>query len=120
MALLETTGLSKSYPGVKALDRLDFDLRAGEVHVLFGENGAGKSTLISLLAGANSPSAGALRMNGQVIQPRSVREARALGISADWQEFSLVPTLSVTANPFLGDEPRRAKALDHLRIMCQQ
>ena len=112
MALLETSGLSKFYPGVRALDGVDFALRAGEVHVLFGENGAGKSTLISLIAGANQPSKGVLRINGQVVQPRSVREARALGISAVFQEFSLIPTLSVTENLFLGDEPRRAGLLD--------
>lgn len=112
MALLETTALSKFYPGVRALDAVDFDLRAGEVHVLFGENGAGKSTLISLLAGAQQPSAGAMRIHGLLAQPRSVREARALGVSAVFQEFSLIATLSVSDNLFLGAEPRRAGFLD--------
>ncbi|MEO8923336.1 MAG: sugar ABC transporter ATP-binding protein [Caldimonas sp.] len=112
MALLETRGLSKFYPGVRALDGVDFDLLAGEVHVLFGENGAGKSTLISLIAGANTPSEGMLQIDGQVVRPGSVREARSLGISAVFQEFSLIPTLSVTENLFLGAEPRRAGLLD--------
>ena len=112
MALLETSGLSKFYPGVRALDGVNFDLTAGEVHVLFGENGAGKSTLISLIAGANLPSSGTMRIDGQVVQPRSVREARAMGISAVFQEFSLIPTLSVTENLFLGDEPRLAGLLN--------
>lgn len=112
MALLETAGLSKFYPGVRALDGVDFELRAGEVHVLFGENGAGKSTLISLIAGANTPSAGTLRIEGHAVQPRSVRDARALGVSAVFQEFSLIPTLTVTENLFLGDEPLHAGWLD--------
>ena len=112
MALLATTGLSKFYPGVRALDGVDFDLRAGEVHVLFGENGAGKSTLISLISGASQPSSGVLQINGQAVHPRSVREARELGISAVFQEFSLIPTLSVAENLLLGDEPRSAGFLD--------
>src|ERR1700686_1885889 len=63
--LLETAGVSKTYPGVLALDRVDFDLRAGEVHILFGENGAGKSTLISILAGVQPPSAGEVGFRGE-------------------------------------------------------
>lgn len=119
---LETSGLSKFYPGVRALDGVDFDLRAGEVHVLFGENGAGKSTLISLISGASLPSAGSLRIDGRVVHPRSVREARAFGVSAVFQEFSLVPTLTVTENLFLGDEPRRAGLLDRpaMRLRARQ
>jgi ribose transport system ATP-binding protein len=112
MALLTTTGLGKSYGSLRALDGVDFELRAGEVHVLFGENGAGKSTFISLVCGATPPSAGEIRMRGRPVCPRSVREARALGISAVFQEFSLIPTLSITENLFLGDEPRRAGLLD--------
>ncbi len=103
--LLRTLGLTKLYPGVRALDAVDFDLRRGEVHVLFGENGAGKSTLISLVAGANTPTAGSIEFEGRPVALRSVREARALGISAVFQEFSLVPTLSVADNLLLGDEP---------------
>ena len=112
MNLLETVGLSKFYPGVRALDTVDFELRAGEVHILFGENGAGKSTLISLLAGASTPSSGQIVFNGQVVSLGSVREARRLGISAVFQEFSLVPTLTVAQNLFLGDEPSRRGWLD--------
>ena len=112
MNLLETVGLSKFYPGVRALDAVDFELRAGEVHILFGENGAGKSTLISLLAGASTPSSGQIVFNGQVVSLGSVREARRLGISAVFQEFSLVPTLTVAQNLFLGDEPSRRGWLD--------
>jgi ribose transport system ATP-binding protein len=111
-ALLETRGLTKRYPGVVALDAVDFTLERGEVHVLFGENGAGKSTMIALLAGAQQPTAGSIFFNGQEISLRSVREARSLGISAVFQEFSLVSTLTVAQNLFLGEEPSRRGLLD--------
>ncbi|MGQ2997286.1 sugar ABC transporter ATP-binding protein [Variovorax sp.] len=110
--LLQTRGLGKRYPGVLALDGVDFELRAGEVHVLFGENGAGKSTLISLLAGANVPSAGEIRLRGEPVRFANVHEARRHGISAVFQEFSLIPTLSVAQNLSLGEEPRRGGLLD--------
>lgn len=112
MKLLQTHGLTKQYPGVRALDAVDFDLRRGEVHVLFGENGAGKSTLISLMAGVSLPTAGSIELNGHAVRLRSVREARLHGISAVFQELSLVPTLSVAENLFLGEEPRRGRMLD--------
>ena len=100
--LLHTEGLSRFYPGVRALDAVDFDLCAGEVHVLFGENGAGKSTLISLLAGANSPSAGQIHVRGVPMHFANVHDARKEGISAVFQEFSLIPTLTVAQNLCLG------------------
>ncbi|HXD39592.1 MAG TPA: sugar ABC transporter ATP-binding protein [Ramlibacter sp.] len=106
--LLSTFRLSKHYPGVQALDDIDFELLAGEVHVLFGENGAGKSTLISILAGAVQPSAGEIGIKGEPAHLSSVRDARAKGISAVFQEFSLVPTLTVAENLCLGEEPRYA------------
>ena len=87
-----------------ALDRVDFDLKAGEVHVLFGENGAGKSTLISLLAGANRPTSGEIWLRGDAVQLESVHQARRMGISAVFQEFSLVPQMTVAENIFLGAE----------------
>jgi len=102
--LLRAEGLSKHFPGVNALDAVDFDVRAGEVHVLFGENGAGKSTLIQTLAGVHRPSAGVIRFQGRVVELESVHQARSLGISAVFQEFSLVPQLSVEENLFLGAE----------------
>ncbi|EKV28953.1 ATP-binding protein RbsA [Caenispirillum salinarum AK4] len=110
--LIETVGLTKRYPGVVALNAVDFDLRPGEVHVLFGENGAGKSTLISMIAGANTPSEGEIRVRGTPVHFQSVADARAVGISAVFQEFSLVPTLTVAENIFLGDEPRVGPFLD--------
>lgn len=105
--VVQTTALTKDYPGVRALDRVDFELRRGEVHVLFGENGAGKSTLISLLSGAQHPTSGKILFNGREVRLASVQNARALGVSAVFQEFSLIPTLTVAENLFLGDEPRR-------------
>jgi ribose transport system ATP-binding protein len=105
--LLETRGLTKHYPGVKALENVDFVLERGDVHVLFGENGAGKSTLISMLSGAQPPTAGTILFEGREVTLHSVRDARALGIRGVFQEFSLVPTLSVSENLFLGDEPVR-------------
>src|SRR5262245_21406266 len=111
-SLLETVGVSKTYPGVLALDRVDFDLRAGEVHILFGENGAGKSTLISVLAGVQAPSSGEIRFRGERIAIESVHQARALGISAVFQEFSLVPQMTVEENLFLGAEMTRGGFLD--------
>jgi ribose transport system ATP-binding protein len=108
---LETEALTKRYPGVLALDGVDFALRRGEIHVLFGENGAGKSTLISILAGAQRPTSGQVRFTGRPIALESVRDARKLGVSAVFQEFSVVPTLTVAQNMFLGDEPRRGGLL---------
>src|SRR5688500_3626047 len=110
--LLAGVGLTKRYPGVLALDRVDFELRAGEVHVLFGENGAGKSTLISILAGATRPSGGEIRFRGAPVQLDSVYHARRIGISAVFQEFSLVPQLTVAENIFLGAETTRLGLLD--------
>ena len=110
--LLATRGLTKDYPGVRALDAVDFDLRAGEVHVLFGENGAGKSTLISMLSGANTPSSGQIERDGKPVAFNSVHDARAYGVSAVFQEFSLVPQMSVEENLFLGAEHRRGIFLD--------
>ena len=110
--LLHTEGLSRYYPGVRALDAVDFDLAAGEVHVLFGENGAGKSTLISLLAGANNPSAGSIYVRGIAKHFGNVHEARMAGISAVFQEFSLIPTLTVAQNLCLGEAPLHNGMLD--------
>ena len=103
-ALLRLRGVSKWFPGVQALDRVDFDLRAGEVHVLFGENGAGKSTLINIVAGALRPDEGHLLLRGEAADFRSVHDARQQGISAVFQEFSLVPDMTVEENLFLGAE----------------
>ena len=114
--LLDLTRVSRQFPGVQALDRVDFDLRAGEVHVLVGENGAGKSTLISILAGALRPHGGQIRFRGRPVELASVHHARSLGISAVFQEFSLVPQLNVEQNLFLGAEETSFGMLDKAKL----
>ena len=114
--LIQTRAVTKDYPGVRALDGVDFELRPGEVHVLFGENGAGKSTLISILAGANQPSSGTILVRGEETHLGSVHEARELGISAVFQEFSLIPQMTVAENLFLGAEHARYGFLDKKRL----
>ena len=94
--------ISKSFPGVRALREVDFSVNAGEVHVLVGENGAGKSTLIKILTGVHSPDEGETWFEGHPIQIRSPQEAFSTGISAIYQEFSLVPRMTVAENLFLG------------------
>jgi ribose transport system ATP-binding protein len=106
--VVEARGLTKRYPGVVALDHVDFALESGEVHVLFGENGAGKSTLISILAGATTPTSGSVEIAGERVTVFTVRNARKLGVSAVFQEFSLVPTQTVLENLVLGEEPTTA------------
>ena len=103
-ALLEVRGLSKAWPGVRALSQVDLDLRRGEIHALLGENGAGKSTLIKVLAGALAPDEGSVRLGGQDLPFGDPRGARRLGIGVIHQELSLVPQLSAAANVFLGRE----------------
>ena len=110
--LLRLEAITKRFPGVLALDRVDFDLRPGEVHVLFGENGAGKSTLISIAAGALRPDAGSIAVRGAPIELHSVHHARSLGISAVFQEFSLVPQMTVEENLFLGGETTKGGLLN--------
>lgn len=110
--LLKLRGVTKSFVGIRALEDVDFDLNAGEVHVLFGENGAGKSTLINVIAGALVPDRGAIELQGRIERLGSVHEARRLGIAAVFQEFSLAPDLTVEENLFLGAEPKRWLLLD--------
>ncbi len=114
--LLRLSSIGKHFPGVQALSDVDFDLREGEVHVLFGENGAGKSTLINIIAGSFPPDRGTMALRGQPIRLHSPHHARQLGINAVFQEFSLVPTLSVQDNLYLGREHRRAGILDKQAI----
>ena len=102
--LLELTNISKRFPGVVALDGVDFDLRRGEVHVLFGENGAGKSTLINIIAGTYPADTGTFKYQGKEIVHLTPHGARVIGISPVFQEFSLVPELTVEQNLFLGRE----------------
>ncbi len=106
MALLELRGVSKSFPGVQALSRIDLDVEAGEVHALIGENGAGKSTLIKLLSGVYPQDSGTMRFDGVEVKFTSPQGSQQAGIHTLYQEFNLIPQLSVAENIFLGAEPR--------------
>ncbi len=103
--LLEMKGISKSFPGVKALQNVGLQLRAGEVHALLGENGAGKSTLIKVLGGIYHAEEGEIYVEGQKVRIDSVAAARLAGVSIVHQELVLVPYMTVAENIFLGREP---------------
>ena len=104
-SLLEMKGISKSFPGVKALQNVGLQLRAGEVHALLGENGAGKSTLIKVLGGIYHAEEGEIYVEGQKVRIDSVAAARLAGVSIVHQELVLVPYMTVAENIFLGREP---------------
>jgi ABC-type polar amino acid transport system ATPase subunit len=110
--LLEARGITKRFPGVVALDGVNFELEKGEVHVLLGENGAGKSTLIKMLSGAYQPDEGDILLDGEQVNISSGAVAQDLGISTIYQEFNLVPQLTVAENIFLGRQPRRFGLVD--------
>jgi len=115
-SLLIVRAVSKSFPGVRALDGVDFTLRRGEIHTLMGENGAGKSTLIKVITGVYQAGAGEILLEGHAIQPRSPAEAQRLGISTVYQEVNLVPFLSVAENIFLGRQPTKFGRIDWKQI----
>ena len=102
--ILELRGLRKTFPGVVALDGVDFDVRRGEVHALLGANGAGKSTLIKIVAGLYRADEGEIRIGGRPVELRDTQTARALGVSVIYQDFALAPNLSVAENLFFGRE----------------
>ena len=110
--LLRIRGLSKRFPGVRALDSVDFTLRRGEIHALMGENGAGKSTLIKVLTGVYEADSGSIELDGQSIHARSPQAAQRHGISTVYQEVNLIPTLSIAENIFLGRQPRTWRGVD--------
>src|SRR5258708_38265219 len=100
---LALRNISKSFPGVRALDDVSFDVWPGEVHALLGENGAGKSTLIKIVSGVYPPDSGDLEVDGQAVHFSSPGEAQAKGIATIYQEFSLYSELTVAENIFDGD-----------------
>jgi monosaccharide-transporting ATPase len=106
-ALLEIRGLAKNFPGVKALQGVNFTVRRGEVHALMGENGAGKSTLIKVLTGVYRRDAGTICLDGHEIFPRAPKDVEALGISTVYQEVNLIPHLSLAENICLGRQSTR-------------
>src|ERR1041384_6184409 len=105
--LLTMRGIGKRFPGVVALDNVDFTLRAGEVHALLGENGAGKSTLIKLLTGVYDIDAGEIALDGAPVRFTGPGQAPDAGISTVYQEVTLCPNRSVAENIAIGREPRR-------------
>ncbi|MEA4928669.1 MAG: sugar ABC transporter ATP-binding protein [Candidatus Limiplasma sp.] len=102
--LVELQGVNKSFPGVKALDNVELNLRAGEVHALLGENGAGKSTLMKILSGVYTKDSGTIRVYGNAVEGMTPQKARELGIAIIHQELNMCQHLSVTENIFLGRE----------------
>ncbi|TCV93758.1 sugar ABC transporter ATP-binding protein [Biostraticola tofi] len=105
--LLVVKGLSVEFPGVKALQEVDFTLNRGEIMALLGENGAGKSTLIKALTGVYHRSQGEILLDGESVDPKSTADAQSMGIGTVYQEVNLLPNLSVAANLFIGREPTR-------------
>src|SRR4051794_5239512 len=105
-------GIVKRYGTLTAVDQVDLELAAGEVHALVGENGAGKSTLMQVLAGVTSRDSGEIRVGGRVVPMRSVAEAHSLGIAMVHQHFMLFPSLTVTENLTIGREPRSRGLVD--------
>ena len=114
--ILSMTGIAKIFPGVIALDNVDFSLRRGEVHGLMGENGAGKSTLIKVLTGVEHPDSGTIELEGKLVQVRSPQHSQDLGISTVYQEVNLCTNISVAENIVLGHEPHRLGSIDWKRM----
>jgi ribose transport system ATP-binding protein len=119
-SLLEARGITKIYPGVVALEQVDFQVLAGEVHCLAGENGAGKSTLIEILGGSYPKDAGSIRLGGREVEFASPRQAQEQGIAVLHQELPILPHLSVAENIFLGRQPLRAGRLISYAEMNRQ
>ncbi|MFI5952153.1 sugar ABC transporter ATP-binding protein [Cryptosporangium sp. NPDC051539] len=103
MSLIQVEGLSKSYAGTVAIRGVDLDIRAGEVHALCGHNGAGKSTVVRLLSGQQSPDGGSIAIDGTPVELKTRRDAQTAGVALVDQELSVVPSLTVGENLFLGD-----------------
>lgn len=105
-------GIHKSFPGVHALEDVDFSLRKGEIHALVGENGAGKSTLIKVLTGVERPDMGTITLEKKKVLIRSPQQAQEMGISTVYQEINLCPNLTVAENILIGREPRNLRGID--------
>src|SRR6266496_387529 len=114
--IVKMQGIAKSFPGVIALEDVDFSLRRGEIHALLGENGAGKSTLVKVLTGVYQRDGGEVFLEGRSINPRSPADAQRLGISTVYQEINLIPYLSVAENVFLGRQPTKRGRIDWKQI----
>jgi ribose transport system ATP-binding protein len=112
VAAISLRDISKTYPGVIALDGIDLDINAGKIHGLVGENGAGKSTLLKILTGAHGPTLGTMEVFGEEVFFDTPLAARKFGITAVYQELTVIPAMSAAANVFLGQERRRGPVQD--------
>ena len=114
--ILTINGISKTFPGVVALENVDFSLKRGEIHALVGENGAGKSTLIKIMTGVEHPDSGTIEMDGKPVQVRSPQHSQEIGISTVYQEVNLCTNISVAENIMLGYEPHRFGSIDWKKL----
>ncbi len=117
--LLDARGISKFFPGVKALSKVDFSLRKGEIMALLGENGAGKSTLVKALTGVYHRDEGEIILDGVSIDPQSTAHAQNLGIGTVYQEVNLLPNMSVVDNLFIGREPKKFGFVDRKSMVIR-
>ncbi len=117
--ILRMEGISKAFPGVQALDNVDFVLKRGEIHSLVGENGAGKSTLIKVLTGVDRPDAGRIILESEEIHTQSPQHAQTLGISTVYQEINLCTNLTVAENILIGREPQRLGSIHWAKMNAE-
>ena len=117
--ILTMENISKAFPGVQALENVDFTLKRGEIHCLVGENGAGKSTLIKVLTGVNQPDTGRVTLDGEEIHTKSPQHAQTLGISTVYQEINLCTNLTVAENILIGREPHKFGRIDWAKMNAQ-
>jgi simple sugar transport system ATP-binding protein len=110
--ILTMNSISKTFPGVTALENVDFALKRGEIHALVGENGAGKSTLIKVLTGVEDPDSGTIELDGKLVQVKSPQHSQEIGISTVYQEVNLCTNITVAENIMLGHEPHRFGSID--------
>ena len=113
---LELKGITKAFPGVIALDNIDFKLKKGTIHAICGENGAGKSTLMKIINGLYAPDSGEIYINGHEVHIKSPHDAKKLGIAMVFQELSYVPTMTVSENLFLNTWPKKGFLIDWKKI----
>lgn len=117
--VVDVRDVSKSYPSVKALTKVDFTVAPGEVRALLGKNGAGKSTMIRLLSGAETPDSGEVLLNGVVLGSGGIDGARQLGVRTVYQELSLIPTMSISENMFMGRWLRTGRGIDYRSMAAE-
>src|ERR1700722_3121145 len=118
--ILELRGVTKDFPGVRAVNEVSFQLKRGEVHALIGENGAGKSTLMNILGGVLRPDAGEILLEGRPVRFANPAEANRSGIAVVFQELSLVPSLSIAENIYFNRQPRTALGFVDWKLLDQQ